>query len=291
MLSCDNVELNGQVCAAAVAAFADRVDPALGAWIRSEVAFPSSMVDRITPATTAADRALVRERWGLVDQAPVVAEPFRQWVVQDHFPAGRPAFQDVGAQVVDDVRPYELMKLRLLNAGHQALAYAGALRGHRWVHEAVADPLVAGLLRAYLDEAVPTLDPVPGVDLAAYCDTLLERFGNPAVADTVARLCAFTSDRIPTFLLPVAHVRLASGLPVDAVATVVATWAHYRRGVDEQGAPLEVVDRRAGLGVGATLLSAADLFADLPTSPPFRTVFDAVLRTLEQDGTSQALRA
>src|SRR5690606_4782929 len=153
----------------------------LGEWVRDTVAFPSSMVDRITPVTTDEDRALVREWFGVVDRWPVVAEPFFQWVLEDDFPLGRPPLQDAGVQLVDDVEPYELMKLRLLNVGHQALAYLGWLSGYRYAHEAVADPLLARFVRDYMDEATSTLRPVPGVDLEEYKTTLLERFGNPAV--------------------------------------------------------------------------------------------------------------
>ena len=222
VLSCDNLEHNGAVASRAVAGYADLVDPGLGAWVREQVAFPSSMVDRITPPPA--------------DPSVVVAEPWRQWVLEDAFPLGRP---DWDALLVPDVRPYELMKLRLLNAGHQAIAYLGTLRGHTFAHEAMADPAVLDLLRRYWAEALPTLDPVPGVDLDAYLDALVERFGNPHVADTLARLRAYTSDRIPAFLLPVLTARLDAGLPVDACAEVLATWARYVEAMPEL-----VVDNR-----------------------------------------------
>ena len=206
VLSCDNIVGNGSVARRTVAGCASQRDPELASWVRANVSFPSSMVDRITPAP--------------VDPSVVVAEPWRQWVVQDDFPLGRPAWD---ATFVEDVRPYELMKLRLLNAGHQAIAYLGTLRGHVFAHEAMRDPVVVDLLQRYWAEAVPTLDlVVPG-----YLDALIERFGNPHVADTLERLRAFSTDRIPVFLLPVLHERLARGLPVDACAEVLATWARY----------------------------------------------------------------
>jgi mannitol 2-dehydrogenase len=210
VMSCDNVQGNGEMAHKTFTAFAGRKDPDLGAWMEANVAFPNGMVDRITPVTSEADKAQLAERFGIADAWPVVCEPFTQWVIEDHFSQGRPPLQDVGVQLVDDVVPYELMKLRLLNAGHQAIGYFGVLAGYRYAHEAMANPLWPELLMGYwTGEAIPTLRPVPGVDLTAYCRTLVERFGNPEVADTLARLCEYTSDRIPKFLLPVVREQLA----------------------------------------------------------------------------------
>lgn len=264
VLSCDNIENNGAVARASFAGYADLVDPELGAWVRDEVAFPSSMVDRITPATTEADRVT----YG--DPAVVVAEPFRQWVLEDHFPLGRPAFDKVGVQLVDDVRPYELMKLRLLNAGHQAMAYVGVLRGHTMVHEAAADPVVQQVLRDWFVEARPTLDPVPGIDLDGYTEVLLERFANPHIADTLARLCAFASDRIPTFVLPVLRDNLVAGRPIDVAVFVLASWARYLEVAQD------VVDQRQLPG-GLALL---EFLGDLGSLPAVRDPFEAALRRL-----------
>ena len=244
VMSCDNLQGNGDLARLAFTTFARLRDPELGAWVESEVAFPNAMVDRITPQTTPEDVALVRDRFGIDDAWPVVCEPFTQWVVEDRFTDGRPPLEDVGVQVVEHVEPYELMKLRLLNASHQALCYFAHLSGYRLVHEACQDPLFVRFLRAYMDrEATPTLEPVPGVDLEDYKDTLLERFANPEVRDTVARLCADSSDRIPKWLLPVVRAQLASGGEVHRSAAVVASWARYAEGVDEQGQPIQVVDR------------------------------------------------
>jgi mannitol 2-dehydrogenase len=246
VMSCDNLQGNGHLARRAFATFARLRDPGLGDWVEREVSFPNSMVDRITPVTTDADRAEVAERFGIRDQWPVVCEPFTQWVLQDAFTAGRPPYQDAGVQVVDDVEPYELMKLRLLNASHQGLCYFGYLCGYRLVHEAAQDPLFQAFLLGYMDEeATPTLPAVPGVDLAAYKHTLIERFSNPEVRDTIARLCAESSDRIPKWLLPVVRAQLASGGEIRRSAAVVASWARYAEGVDEQGQPIEVVDRLA----------------------------------------------
>ncbi|GGP16592.1 mannitol dehydrogenase family protein [Nonomuraea glycinis] len=243
VMSCDNIPGNGEVARRAFTAYARLVDPGLAAWIEDAVAFPDSMVDRITPVTTDDDRAAVALRSGVEDAWPVVCEPFTQWVLQERFAAGRPPFEEAGVQVVGEVRPYELMKLRLLNADHQALCYFGCLSGYRYVHEAVADPAIAKLLAGYMDlEATPTLPQVPGIDLDAYKRTLLERFANPGIRDTLARLCAESSDRIPKWLLPVVRERLAQGGSVAYAAAVVASWARYAEGVDESGAPIEIVD-------------------------------------------------
>ncbi|MBC7630463.1 mannitol dehydrogenase family protein [Aeromicrobium sp.] len=243
VMSCDNIEGNGEVARATFTAFARLLDPVLAVWIESKTSFPSSMVDRITPATTAEVIAGISDRYGIEDQWPVAAEPFVQWVLEDDFPLGRPAFEEVGVQVVDDVGPYELMKLRLLNASHQALCYFGWLSGYRLVHEVVQDPLFSRFLVAYMDqEATPTLEPVPGIDLDEYKRTLIERFSNPEIRDTVARLCAESSDRIPTWLLPVIRTNLVSGGPITLSTAVVASWARYAEGSDEQGEPIEIVD-------------------------------------------------
>jgi mannitol 2-dehydrogenase len=299
VLSCDNMQGNGHVARVAFTSFARLQEPDLGAWIEAHVRFPSSMVDRITPATTDDDRREVATDLGIADGWPVVAEPFFQWVLEDDFPAGRPPFERAGAQLVDEVAPYELMKLRLLNASHQAMGYFGVLRGHRYAHEAAQDPGIAAFLQRYMDdEATPTLDPVPGIDLSEYKATLLQRFSNPEVRDTLARLCADTSDRIPKFLLPVARANLAAGRPVDLVAAVCASWARYAEGTDEQGAPIEVVDRLADLVRAAAqqqtedpaaFLRIREVFGDLQQEPRFRDAFTRILAALHADGTETTL--
>ncbi|MFL5844433.1 MAG: mannitol dehydrogenase family protein [Solirubrobacteraceae bacterium] len=246
VLSCDNLEGNGDIARTALASFAWLREPALGEWVEREVPFPNSVVDRITPATTDADRALLRDRFGVEDLWPVVCEPFCQWVIEDP-PRPRPSYEAVGATVLADVRPHELMKLRMLNAGHQAIAYFGMLCGHEFVDEAVGDPLIGGFLEGYLrDEAAPSLEGVSAREAADYQRTLLTRFANPGVRDRLARLAVDASDRIPKFLLPVVRERLATGGDVRRCAAVVASWARYADGFDEQGEPVEVIDRRRG---------------------------------------------
>jgi mannitol 2-dehydrogenase len=301
IMSCDNLEGNGHLSRRVFTAFARLRDPELGAWVERAVRFPNSMVDRITPQTTDDDRAEVRERFGIDDGWPVVCEPFTQWVLEDAFSLGRPPYEDAGVQVVADVEPYELMKLRLLNAGHQALCYFGYLAGYRLVHEAAQDPLLRAFLRGYMDgEATPTLAPVPGVDLDDYKRTLIERFSNPEVRDTIARLCAESSDRIPKWLLPVVRRQLETGGPIAYSAAVVASWARYAEGVDERGEPIAVVDR---LGDRLTAIARRqredpdafianrELFGDLVDDPRFVAAYRSALSTLHERGARATLES
>jgi len=241
--SCDNIQANGEVAKKMFVAFAKLKDSSLGAWVEVNVHFPNSMVDRITPVTAPEDIREVSKLTGLEDAWPVVAEPFFQWVIDDEFSLGRPEYEKADVQMVTDVMPYELMKLRLLNASHQGLTYFGYLSGYRYAHEATSDPAIANFLLKYMEnEATPTLLPVPGVDLAAYRNKLIERFSNPEVKDTLARLCAESSDRIPKWLVPVIQQRLADGGDVTLSSSIVASWARYAEGVDEAGEPINVVD-------------------------------------------------
>ncbi len=275
VMSCDNIESNGNVARRCIGAFAAARDADLGAWVHTQVTFPNSMVDRITPATTPDDVAMVRERFGIEDAWPVVCEPFTQWVLEDDFVGERPRLEAVGVQVVDDVVSYELMKLRLLNASHQALAYLGHLAGYRLVHEVCQDPLFADFLLGYMrEEAEPTLMPVPGIDLHDYQHALVERFSNPEVRDTVARLCADTSDRIPKWLLPVVRHNLAHGGPIERSAAVVASWARYAEGVDEDGRPISVVERLADTLVPLARRQREEPLAFLAHRPVFGELVD-----------------
>ncbi len=299
VLSCDNMQGNGTVAKGAFTAFARLRDPGLGDWVEAEVAFPNSMVDRITPVTTDADRAEIARRFGVEDRWPVTCEPFTQWVLQERFAQGRPAFEDAGVQVVGDVEPYEEMKLRLLNASHQALAYSGYLAGYRFVHEVCRDPLWARFLLDYMrTEALPTLRPVPGIDLQRYTAQLIERFSNPEVRDTVARLCMNSSDMMSRFLLPVVRHQVAAGGPVDRAAAAIACWARYDEGVDEQGEPITVVDSaREALMASArrqhaeplAFLENRDIFGDLADDRRFTAAYRAHLSSLHEHGVRATL--
>jgi len=301
VVSCDNIQHNGDVARRSFAAFAALRDPELGAWVEREVPFPNSMVDRITPATTDEDREEVARRFGVEDRWPVVCEPFTQWVLEDRFGLGRPPLEEAGVQVVDDVEPYEMMKLRLLNAGHQALAYLGRLAGYRLVHDAAQDPLFQRLLLGYMThEATPTLRPVPGIDLDAYRRELIARFSNPHIRDTLARLAFDGSERLTKWLLPVVRDNLAAGGEVRRSAAVVAGWARYSEGVDEQGEPIEIADRRRD-----TLMATArrqredplafvadrELFGDLVDDERFTRPYLAALDSLHRRGARVTLEA
>jgi mannitol 2-dehydrogenase len=301
VMSCDNIQGNGHMAQEVFTAFARLRDPELGEWVASTVQFPNSMVDRITPVTTDEDRAQISERFGVEDAWPVVCEPFTQWALEDKFPSGRPSFEEVGVQVVPDVMPYELMKLRLLNASHQALCYFGYLAGYRLVHEVAQDQLFANFLLDYMNrEATPTLAPVPGIDLDAYKLQLIERFSNAAVRDTVARLCAESSDRIPKWLLPVIRENLAAGRDVSLSAAVVASWARYAEGVDEHGEPITVVDRLADRlqKIAAqqqdnplAFVENRELFGDLAGEPDFTEPYLNALNSLHTKGSRSTLEA
>ncbi len=299
VMSCDNIPGNGDVAKKMVTAFARLKDPALADWVTGHVSFPNCMVDRITPVTAPEDIAQLAADFGVEDTWPVVCEPFTQWCLEDDFPAGRPPFEDVGVQLVPDVEPYELMKLRLLNASHQALTYLGYLSGYRYAHEVCQDPLFTQFLLGYMDdEATPTLHEVPGVDLTAYKHQLIERFANPEVRDTLARLCAESSDRIPKWLVPVIRQNLETGGPVERSALVVASWARYAEGVDEQGEPIEVVDQLKERVMAAAARQKDDplafvederLFGDLAQHERFTTSYAASLASLHEIGARATL--
>ena len=301
VMSCDNIQGNGEVAHKMIGSFARLKDPDLAAWVEEHVTFPNSMVDRITPVTTDEDRAQLAEEFGVQDDWPVVCEPFTQWALEERFPTGRPAFDEVGVQLVPDVTPYELMKLRLLNASHQALCYLGYLAGYRYAHEVCSDPLFTGFLLGYMDdEATPTLEPVPGVDLDAYKHQLIERFANPEIKDTLARLCAESSDRIPKWLVPVVRDELARGGPVRRSALVVASWARYAEGVDEDGNPIHIVDRRKEAVMRRAaqqsedrlaFLRDPDLFGDLVGDERFTKEYVAALDSLHSHGARATLEA
>lgn len=283
VMTCDNIQGNGHVARTAVLGFAARKDPDLAAWIAENVAFPNSMVDRITPVTTDETRASVLAETGIEDRWPVRAESFAQWVLEDTFPTGRPPLELVGVQMVDDVMPYELMKLRLLNASHQALAYPGSLAGGQLVHEVCRDPVFADFLLDYMRlEAMPTLRPVPGIDLDAYCHELISRYTNEAVRDTLARLAFDGSERIPKFLLPVLRDQLEAGGDIRRCAFVLAAWSRFLEGRDEHGNPTPINDRRASeLAAAAqaeydepgSFLDYQPVFGDLGADPRLRELF------------------
>lgn len=244
IMSCDNLQENGSLTKRAFVGFAKAVDKELANWMVDHVTFPNSMVDRITPVTTDEDRAITSKKLGIVDQWPVVCEPFIQWVLEDNFVAGRPPFHKGITQLVEDVEPYELMKLRLINAGHQAIAYFGLMLDYVFVHDVTKNELIVNFLQAYMDrEATSTLKPLVGIDVEQYKAKIVERFQNPYVCDTLARLAVDGSDRVPKFVLPVICDRLSKGENIWQSTAIVASFAAYLDEKSESGKAINIVDR------------------------------------------------
>jgi mannitol 2-dehydrogenase len=299
VMSCDNVHGNGDITRRVLTAFAGAQDPELGSWVAEQVAFPNSMVDRITPRTTEADVEEAADRTGLDDAWPVSCEPFRQWVLEDQFSAGRPAWEQAGVQLVPDVAPYELMKMRLLNAGHQSIAYAGRLLGHQLAWQATQDESVRALLTRYQQrEAVHTLPEVPGVDLPGYATTVVERFANPQIGDSLDRLAGQSSTMMATFVLPVCRDLIAADRDARATIAIIACWARYLEGIDEAGGPVPIVDVQAddlttrAARHGEDLLALVRgnaLFAGLADDPRFTGPYAATLAKIRTQGTRSAL--
>ena len=244
VLSCDNIEHNGNMIQKMLYAFAKAQDPQLAQWIAKEVRFPNNMVDRITPVTTQEDIKLLANIYGVEDAWPVTCEPFIQWVVEDNFSNGRPDFEKVGVQFVSDVVPYEKMKLRLLNAGHSVLGLLGVLHGHSTIDTCVQDELFATYLRAFLDqEATPVLGKIEGIDLTAYKDSLLERFGNPNIKDGVDRICSESSAKLPKFLIATIQENLVAGGSIKYATLVLVAWCYYSdKQVNQNGQQLDIQD-------------------------------------------------
>ena len=286
VVCCDNLPQNGALVCGLVVAFASQHDAALADWIGREVAFPSTMIDRIVPATTAADIAENDATLGFADAAPVVHEPFAQWVIEDRFAAGRPAWDAVGALLVDDVDPYESMKLRLLNASHSAFAYLGYLAGFELICEVAVQPAFVAWMRRFMaDEVSPALVPPHGIDLAAYREELVRRFGNPALPHRTQQVAMDGSQKLPQRILATVRDNLAASRSIDLAALAVAGWMRYVYGEDEQGRAIAVSDplatrfasiaaRHRGdpAGLANGLLALREIFdEDLGNEPRFAT--------------------
>jgi fructuronate reductase len=295
VLCCDNLPHNGRTVAAIVSRFAALRDPQLAGYIRNEVAFPSTMVDRITPATTDTDRAAIAARLGLDDAAPVVTEPFSQWVIEDRFPQGRPDWSIAGAEFVADVAPYENMKLRLLNGAHSTLAYLGYLAGYETVSDTMQDTNYRRLAADVMDDAATTLKMPPGADVTTYRRALVERFENPALRHRTWQICMDGSQKLPQRLLGSIRDRLLADAPIDRLVMGVAGWMRYVTGIDEHGKPIDVRDPlsarlraiadQAGMDaarLAPALLEVREIFgAELAGDPRFRgAVTDALARIL-----------
>lgn len=301
IMSCDNLPENGKVARQTVLGLAREIAPELAGWIEETVAFPSSMVDCITPVTSEKVLKLARDQFGIEDNAPVACEPFHQWVLEDHFPAGRPRLEEVGVEFVEDVAPYELMKLRILNGGHAAIAYPSALLGHDGVHEAMADADIADWLKTLARrEIIPVVPEIPGIDFDAYLETCADRFANAAVGDSIARLCLDGSNRQPKFILPSISDALEAGRSIDGLALEVALWCRYCAAIaegelqvpheDERATALQAAAREARERPDA-FLELTEVFGTLGQEEPFKQAFAKALNDLWQNGTRATLKA
>jgi mannitol 2-dehydrogenase len=299
ILSCDNVPRNGDAARGATLSAAARLDATLPAWVEQHCTFPNSMVDRITPATSPEDREWLRESAGIDDGWPVVSEPFRQWVMEDDFAAGRPSWEDAGALFSDRIDDWEKYKLRMLNAGHSCIAYLSALAGITYVHEAVAVPTVRKFLEGLLQrEAMPTLVEIPGHPREDYAASVLERFANVGVRDQIARVCLDGSAKFPTFLIPTIERQLEREGPIERAATALAGWARYLGVVDPNEQAFDADGdsaRRCAAEATAEPLAFLEYEAVFPqavrSSPRFRSAFAAGYERIAAEGPIAAMRA
>ncbi|PTX54206.1 mannitol 2-dehydrogenase [Litoreibacter ponti] len=298
--SCDNLQGNGAVLRQTIISLAALSDPELAAWIEAEASFPNSMVDCIVPATGPAEIALARG-FGIDDAAPVTHENFRQWVIEDDFCAGRPDWDRVGATFSDRVHDFEMMKIRILNGGHQVIAGAGDLLGLETIAQTMAHDGIRGLLRkVVLDEIAPHVDPVPGMTPEAYLDLIERRFGNPEIRDTTRRVAFDGSSRQPGFIAPSIRNGLAAETPVEGLALVSALWARYCAGTREDGSVIEANDpnwellngtAKAAQKTPSSWLAMRQFYGDLADHARFADAFVHWLTAIYDDGVEATIAA
>ena len=302
VLCCDNLAANGHTVQRIVTQFAALRSKDLGKWIADHVAFPCTMVDRIVPETLEADRDAVTSALGLRDAWPVMTEPFTQWVVEDRFSAGRPDFAAAGVELVSDVQPFELMKLRLLNASHSALAYLGYLAGYETIADTMTDPHFARLAAQVMEEAAVSLTMPSGTDLAAYRASLLKRFSNPALHHRTWQIAMDGSQKLPQRLLGAMQDRIAKNLPIATHALAVAGWMRYVSAIDEHGRAIDVRDPLAGElaalareagpiaeRLAPALLGVTKVFGPLGTEPRLREAVTTALGHLYAQGAQRSV--
>lgn len=304
VMSCDNIPHNGAVVRSVVVGLAQEVDSELAKWIDETVAFPNSMVDRITPGTTPAQCQHIQDEYGYDDASPIFCEPFRQWILEDKFPHGRPKFEQLekyGFKFVPDVAPYELMKIRILNGGHASLCYPAALLGVQYVHEAMEHPTIGPFLDALeRNEIIPTVPPVPDTNLQEYWQLISKRFSNPTINDTIGRICFDGASRQPKFIVPVARDGLKKGCSVDGLALVSAMWCRYCQGKTESGEDvgpndpqwdrLQVAARQSSTDPMAWL-QMSDVYGEVGQDRVFVEAFSKALKAIENDGAEAAMKA
>lgn len=306
VMSCDNIPHNGNVTQRIIEQMSAAIDPELAQWIQENVTFPNSMVDCITPATSAQERSRLMELFNIDDQAPVFCEPFRQWVLEDNFTNGRPPLEKAGVEFVHDVAPFELMKLRILNGGHASIAYPAALLGIHFVHDVLAHPIISHYLKKLVsEEIIPSIPPVPGVDLHDYFALIESRFANPEVRDTVPRLCQDASNRLPKFILPIIAENLKNGNSCKGLALVVALWCRLCAEGEEKheedtnkSTHFPLVDAQAQRLIEHSLLAKqdplvflrmTDIFGELSSHVLFSQHFTTWLHMLWQSGVKLTL--
>ena len=299
LMSCDNLPGNGDVTKEVVLGTANMIDSDLARWIEGEVAFPNGMVDRITPATSEQEREKLLKIFSIEDKWPVFCEPFRQWVLEDHFPMGRPALEEVGVTFTDKVSAFELMKIRILNGGHATIAYPAALLDIHFVHDAMSNDLTKRFLeKVEKEEIIPIIPPVPETDLMGYFKLIQERFSNPDICDTIPRLCQDGSNRQPKFILPSIRDRLNLGLDVRGLALEIALWCRYCYGESESGESILLDDNKSeqlrktsleARGNPLVFLGMEEIFGDLGEYPVFRERFSDSLDSIWSDGVEKTL--
>ncbi|MFP8965755.1 mannitol dehydrogenase family protein [Pokkaliibacter sp. CJK22405] len=302
VMSCDNLPHNGKVAKKALMDFTTRLDSELAGWIDANVSFPNAMVDRITPMTSAAHKQQLLDKTGIEDAWPVVCETFIQWVLEDNFCNGRPAWEEVGVQIVPDVTPYEQMKLKLLNGSHLALTYLGFTKGQSFVHETMEDALILKYVRDFMDlDVTPQLDPVPGIDLTEYKQTLIDRFSNRAICDQLERTCSDGYAKFPKYVILTVNEAIKRGQKLDRVALLVASWAWYLRGVTETGVSYKIPDPKADFlkevvadeaNIIDNFLAMDEIFGPtIAGSAEFRSEFERAYNSLRDNGVDETLKA
>jgi fructuronate reductase/mannitol 2-dehydrogenase len=294
VLSCDNLPANGAVARAAVLARASRRDASLASWIEDNVAFPDSMVDRITPRSTLADREMLAREYGVLDRWPVVTEPFSQWIVEDRFCNRRPPLDEVGVQFVGDVKPYALMKTRLLNASHCAIGVLGTLVGLQRADEVMRDPVIRTYVEQLMNtEVVPLLPRVPGIELPQYTRALVERLSNPKIGDNLERLCRSSSSKVVAHVLPSIAAARREGRDHGLLTLAVAGWLRYLRGADERGRRFVLDDPLADAlqGDPGSVLASCEQPGRLSTDREFVSSLAEAMVALDRCGVRATLAA
>ncbi len=301
VMSCDNLPGNGDIAGEVVIGLAHEIDPDLAKWVKDNVTFPNGMVDRITPATGIRERQLLSDHFGIDDNLPVLCEPFKQWVLEDKFVNGRPNLGDVGVTFTDDIESFENMKLRILNGGHAIMAYAGAMLGIKYAHDAASNPLIRAYLRKVLEsDVLPNVGAVRGFTPQDYLESVLSRFSNPGVADTISRLCHDGTNRQPKFIVSSIGENLRSGKPSDGLALSSALWSRYCLGRDEAGGVISPNDpdwdqlhaaAQKAVVNPVAWLDQEHVYGSVGRDPAFRKLFERYHVSLQEMGTVETIKS